>query len=474
MKTMQLKVSMVGLFACAACLIFQSGCVRPTLVGGGNNGPNPLDGFDGGGNGSGGGGNTSDDDPVDSNGVDDDDAPNFNPLNPFGLEVQFTDVRVDLFGDLVAGDDLIVVGTGLGSGVQYLIPSDPNPVAMDIPGDEDYVISGFAVTGKHVILRNVDGEVFVFNTETTTMIAVNPEEFSVAGGPAGVLPDFRAEGDLVAAVMDREKTTDGFLYKVMSIAGLTPQFVPMNNNPPGTSDPLTAFETQVAIDGLFGLLAAQVDDTIYFYNIAFNNLPPAAFDYSTFGGVSNQKPMWLDNTRLMYLAREQSPEGERIIHIARMNVGTTSPTPVSPATFDDFELNTGQFGYFAAQSNSDRILNRQARSVFGRIIGQTPAVDSDAVNNPAVGDDRDDGVLGFGQTIALSPNGEYRFIAGDGAEDVGDLLQISKDVSWEVFNDPRATDETDTLLRARDVTSSDNVCAFINGDDRVVGFVLLD
>ncbi len=474
MKTLWYRLSTVCWLACGLALCANSGCVRPTLVNGGNNGLNPLDGFDPPGDGTVNDGDNTGDDPVDTNGSEDEDSPPANQFNPFGLEVEFTGVQVDLFGDLIAGDDLIVVGTGQGSGVQYFVPSDPNPVAMNISETEQFVISGFAVTGKWIILRNVEGEVFVFNAETATLTPLDPQEFAVAGGAATGLPDFRADGDFVAAVMDREQTTDGFLYKLMSLVNPTPQFIPLTQNPPGTSDPFTPFDTQVAIDGFQGLLAAQVDDNIYFYNFSFPDLEPAAFDFSTFGGVSIQKPIWLDNLSLMYLARDTSPEGERMVYFARMNVGSTSPAPVSPAAFNDFFLNNGQFGYFAAQSDSDRLLNQQTRSVFGLVLGATPTVTSDAVTNTSIGEIRDDGVFGFGQTLAISPNGEYRFIAGAGAEDDADLLQVSKDVFWEVFNDPRATDEDDALLKARDVTASDDACAFITDADRNVGFILLD
>jgi hypothetical protein len=476
MKMFTIRGVTVCLLAGASCVVLGAGCIRPTLIGGANTGPNPLDGFNGTGNsnGTGNGSDNSSDDPVNSNGSDDDDSNPINPLNPFGLEVQFTDARVDSLGWIQAGDDLIVVGTGVGSRVQYLIPSDPNPVATDISDVEVFAVSGFAVLGKWIILRNLDGEVFVFNVETTTLTAINPDEFAVAGGIAKDAWDFRADGDYVAAIMDRERTTDDFLIKLLKLDGPSPEIITIMQNPPGTSDPLEPFEAQLALDGDQLFLAAQVNDHIYFYNNFLVNLAPTPFDFTAFGGVSNQKPMWLENVSLMYLAREQSPEGHRLIYVARLSLGVTSPAPVNPATFDEFEMNNGQFGYFAVQSDSDQLLNRQARSVFGRVFGSGPSVDSDAINNMLVGDDRDDGVFGFGQTLSLSPNGEYRFLAGGGADDAADLLQISKDVTWEVFNDPRATDESGPYLRATDVSTSDSVCGFVTGADRMVGYILLD
>ncbi|GJM26820.1 MAG: hypothetical protein DHS20C16_32350 [Phycisphaerae bacterium] len=470
MKMLTVRHKTFCLLACASCVLLATGCVRPTLVNGGNNGPNPLDGFDGPGNGS----DNSGDDPIDSNGSEDDDPGPVNQLNPFGLEVLFTDVQVDPSGWIQTGDDLIVVGTGVGSGVQYLIPSDPNPVATDISEIELFAVSGFAVTGKWIILRNLEGEVFVFDVDTASLTAINPDEFAVTGGIATDSPNFRADGDYVAAIMNRERTTDDFLIKLLKLEGSGPEIINIMENPPGTSDPFETFEAQVALDANRVYLAAQVNDHIYFYSNFFSELAPLSLDFTTFGGVSNQKPMWLDDANLMYLSREQSPEGNRIVYVARLNLGVTSPLPVNPASFDDFILNNGQFGYFAVQNDSDRLVNRQARSVFGRIIANELSVNSDAVTNLSVGDDRDDGTFGFGQSLSMSPNGEYRFLAGGGAEDAADLLQISKDVTWQVFNDPRATDDSDPLLRATDVSASDSVCAFVTGADRNIGYILLD
>ena len=474
MKMSEMRGMTFLMMACASCVFIGTGCVRPTLIGGSNTGPNPLDGFNGPDTGSDNGTDNSNSDPISSNGAEDDDSNPFNQLNPFGLDVLFTDVRVDPSGWTQAGDDLIVVGTGVGSGVQYLIPSNPNPVATDISDVELFAVSGFTVTGRWIILRNLEGEVFVFNVETTTLTAINPDEFAVDGGIATDAPDFRADGDYVAAVMNRERTTDDLLIKLLKLDGSGPEIINTLQNPPGTSDPLNTVEAQIALDENRQFLAAQVNDHIHFYTNFFSNLAPVSLDFTAFGGVSNQKPMWLEDANLMYLGREQSTEGNRVIYMARLNLGVTSPAPVSPASFDDFEMNGGQFGYFGVQSDSDRLLNRQARSVFGRIIGNGPSVDSDAINNMPVGDDRDDGALGFGQTLALSPNGEYRFLAGAGAEDPADLLQISKNVTWDVFNDPRATDESDPYLRATDVSASDSVCAFVTGTDRIVGYIMLD
>ncbi|HNO77573.1 MAG TPA: hypothetical protein PKN33_05880 [Phycisphaerae bacterium] len=474
MNALALRVGLFRLLACGVCVLWGAGCVRPTLINGGNTGQNPLDGFDGTGGGSNGGAGNSDDDPVNSNGTDDDDSGPTNQLNPFALDVLFTDLHVDPAGWIQAGDDLVAVGTGIGSGVQYFIPSESSPIAKNISNIESFALSGFAVTGKWIVVRNLEGEVFVFNAETETLTAINPEEFAVSTGLASDRPDFRADGDLVAAVMNRDLTTDDSLYKVLSLNGPTPQIVALTQNPPDATDQLNALDSQVAVDGANFQVAAQVNDTIYVYNLALNNAAPIAFDFSEFGGVSNEKPMWLDGIGLMYLGKELSETGDRIIFVARLGIGITSPVPVSPSTLDDFALINGQFGYFAKQSDSDRLLNRQTRSVFGRFIGQMPTVDSDAINNATIGDIRDEGVYGFGQNLAISPNGEYRFLAGGGSEDSADLLQISKDVTWDVFNDPRAADEDDPLLHATDVTTSDNVCAFITGTDRIVGYILLD
>lgn len=473
MKMLMVKVTTVCLLTSALCLFIGTGCVRPTLINGGNGGLNPLDGFDGPDNGSNDGADNSNDDPVNSNGADDDSDPT-NQLNPFALEVLFTDVIVDPSGWIRTGDDLVVVGTGVGSGVQYFFPSEPVPTARNISDVEVFAVSGFAVTGQWIVVRNLEGEVFVFNAETETLTALNPDEFAVNGGIALDRPDFRADGDFVGAVMNRDRTADDFLFKVLRLDGPTPEIITMLVNPPGTSDPLTPFETQVAIDGNQHWLIAQVDDNLYRYNIFINSVEPQPYDFSAFGGVSNEKPMWVDGFNLMYLAREQSPENERLIYFAQLNLGVTSPAPVSPAAFGDFVLNNGQFAYFGVQSDSDRLLNRQARSVFGFLFGQAPSVNSDALNNNAVGADRDDGVFGFGQHLAISPSGEYRFLSGGAAPDAADLLQISKDVTWEVFNDPRAIDESDPHLRATNVSASDSVCAFVTGAERIVGYILLD
>jgi len=453
-------------FGLALYLGSSVGCVPPVPINAGGSGQVPLGGFNGG------GGNFNPAEPVDESTNGEPDAPI--QQNPFALQVSITNVNVASDGWLRTSDDLIVIGTGVGSGVQYMIPSENDGLARDIGDEETFAISGFAVTGRCIILRNVDGDVFVFNADTDSLIPINPDAFSVAGGAPTDQADFVADAGFVAAVMDLDRTTDDAMFKVITLANDLPNIIALPNNPPPlvSAEALTNSEVQLAIDGAVAQLAVQVDDTIYLYNIAFPQFEPVAFDFSAFNGVSNEKPMWLDSALLMYLAADQSPEGDRLIHVANLSTSITSPVPVGPVGLEDFVLVNGQFGHFAVQSNSDRLANGQVRSVFGRVIFSGPIVDSDAVNNALVTDDRDEGVLGFGQTLAITPDGEFRFLAGADPADQADLLQISKGVGWDLFTDPRSADGA--FLQAANVHASDTVCAFQTGDERTVGFILLN
>lgn len=377
-----------------------------------------------------------------------------------GLKVVFTDVMVESTGAIRAGDDLVVVGTGLGNGIQYMIPSAGDTTARTFSVTESPITTGFVTAGKNIVMRDIDGTVKLFNTGTEALTTLPPEAFSVIGG-AGSLNklDFFADGNLVGAVMDTGKTTDGAMFKVLDFSADSPTVLILQNPPPG--GPREDIRGQVAVDAEAMQMVAQVGDQFVLYDLTDPGAAPQVFDMADQGGIANGFQIYLDDGYVMYQEFEFTPNNRIVTSVADLRTGTSMELDDNPSAQEDFVLVNGLFGYFVFNTDDDNITNGQTRTVWGRIndAGGTETTFVSGTDD-LIGEDRSDGLLGYGTSMTITPDGRFRFIAGGGTIGTAEYIQVSTGEGFTTF--PDAPDGFDPFgrLPGSEVHTSNSVCAF--------------
>lgn len=389
------------------------------------------------------------------------------------LTVVFTEVVVDSVGAIRAGDDLVVVGTDMGSGIEYMIPSAGDTTARTISNSEAFIPKGFVTAGKNIVMRDFDGTVKVFDTASETLTTMPVEEFSVLGGN-GTLSrlDFFADGNLVGAAMDTGKTTDGAMFKILDLSTVPPTVLSFQNPPEG--GPREDIRGQVSVDAGAMQMVGQVGDQFVLYDISDPSVPPQVIDVADQGGIANGFQIYLDDGHVMHQEFEFSPNNRIVTSVTNLATGISTELDNNPSAQEEFVLAGGLFGYFVFNTDEDIITNGQTRSVWGQIIaGGTPESTFVSGTDDLIGEDRTDGLLGYGTSMTITPDGRFRFIAGGGTIGTAEYIQVSTGGAFTTFPDAPGGDDPFGRLPGSEVHASNSVCAF-RTPGGVVAYIVLE
>lgn len=446
------RESIVGTLAATLAVLLLAGgpaCAPPSVPGGGGGGNNNDNSSNSNDNGSNNGGNNN----SNSNG------------GPTGdiqaLRVVPTNAQVDSGGEARAGDDIIAIGTGQGSGVQYLIPSRGDVDPIDMTAFESFVPAGFGVAGNWVIMRNFDGEVFLFDGNTEQLTSVPEADLALFSGaaPPG-FPEFWADGDYIVTVADGNRVADGLRIKMIDV-GADPPTITSFVDPP--VEPVQFRENEkwhMAIDTANRQFVALVTDFVVIYDMDDPTAQPAVIDTSAVGGVSNRDQTHLDDGFLIYHAHELSGNNRELTYMLDLEMSITTLIDENPSRPRPMDLESGIFGYFAHVSDADVSTNDTARSVFGTVASGAPEMTQLNDARTALGADPEDGIVGYGCTIAITPDGRYRFVAGCGNVGVAEYLFISTGGPLEVLADQLDLDFLGLGTPASCVDASNTLAVF--------------
>lgn len=438
------------LLALTALLI--GGC--PAAGGGGGGG-----GGDGGGGNIGGGG----DDGNDNGGGGDGGGDNMD-----GLRATRTNALLEPTGDLKAGTDIIVVGTGVQSGVQYLIPSRGDMDALSLSNFDTFVTAGFGVAGNRVMVRTLDGNVGLFDGATETLTMFDETELALFSGAAAPgVPEFWGDGNSFITIADPNRVADARSIKMIEFVNGAPVITSFLEP---TVEPVFGREGerwQVAVDATARQFVVQVTDFLLLYNMDDPAGEPGVFELSGTGGVTNTQSMHLDDGNLIYQTNERSGNGRDMTRIANFGAGNTILLSENPSQSRPMDLESGIFGYFAFVTDADNNTNATARSIFGTIGANGPEITTFHAERTAIGDDPDDGIIGFGCSLAITPDGRFRFIAGCGTVAVAEYLQVSDGGEFTVFPDQFDLDFAGLGMPASRVDASNTLAVFQTADDSV-------
>ncbi len=413
-------------------------------TGGGNGGNN-------GGGGTGGGGGTD----------------SINPLA--GLSVVLTGLNAE--GDIRVDEDLIVIGTGQNSGIEYIFPSEGN-TPMNVTNFGTLETTGFNVANGWIAARAFSGDVTFHDTSDGTTINVDEADLALPSG-AAISTDFWADGNFMVAVANVNRVDDGHKIKFIDCSGATPQIVSFTQDIP---DQQGTTQEKVLLDidaDRMEVVALQLD-VFYRYDMTDPNAAPEVFDFSADGGVTNATEFHYDNGKVIYHARETTNDFRRLTYIADLDAGTTTMLSENPSGIWDVHLTNGVFGYFVNETDDDVISNNISRSVWGTVNGSIVFTDTHETD-VLISEERTDGLIGYGQTLAATPDGEYRFLAGGGSQGNANYLQVSRNGSAFVVvpSLPEFANIDPDGLEASEVVANNSICAFRTLTNNQVAFIVL-
>lgn len=387
---------------------------------------------------------------------------------PDGVTTPFTVVKtgIDVRHDkaIRAGDDLVAFGTGATTGVSYIIPSTNPTTETAVPDASEYNSGAFAVGGKNVFLvgsntGSLAFQVSVFDSETGTIV----HTFPTSDVRLGTIPaseedvgNIQADGDFCVVICDQNTVTDGKIIKVIDASSNPPTLIAFGVNPASSHFGVD----QADVDAATRRVVAVADDTFFIYNMDGPNLGP--IQIAAPNGVGDVQ-MEIAGDFILAIDNQAPGEAFLVDIVGQTIVPLTNPE----ATWDVSLCNDG-FAFFADATLDDRAGGGQRVAV-----GTMPGPDSTkaAMNQYIDGSTVNNGLVGYGGSLSMTPGGEYVFLSD------GYLQYSGGDAAFVVIPDPDASDVYGTP--AWDVHCSANTVAFKTASDRSadtntkVGYIVL-
>ncbi|MCA9243252.1 MAG: hypothetical protein KDA32_04795 [Phycisphaerales bacterium] len=386
-----------------------------------------------------------------------------------GLDFVLTKIRTHVQGHMAVGDDLIafaaVTDSGGPDGVAFIIPSEGDTTAREIPGGADFAENSFAVSknGKIWLINNFVVTIYDTVKDTSTVLDTNdirPVNIPVDPEAAG---HTQSSGNYFVTRNDAGIVTDGAIVKVIDVSSDTPDIISFPKNPGGVT---SGFQVpMVGIDATTMQVVAVANDIFYVYDMTDPNADPAEFDVSALGGIDTDTQFKFDGMHILYHDDSTKPVA------MLLDISTAGNKPVeldnNPAS-GAIELVDGRFAFFTQES-----LGSDYQSAIGT-ASAAPSSTIAADDNPIDGSTTNNGYFGWGQTLAIELNAAVWWMAGDDNVGSGSYLQRSTGGAFSTIADPEGAD--DYGLPASDVNVSENTLSFKYGVDTetYVGYAILN
>jgi hypothetical protein len=270
--------------------------------------------------------------------------------------------------------------------------------------------------------------------------------------------NIQADGDYCITISEESDVDDGVIVKVIDVSDGSPTVIPLTTNPSTAAE----LVEQVAVDGETATAVAVADDSFHIYDI---NAPTAAPTVVAVANGIGDTQIAVDGGYILF-HDDQSPS-----EIGLVNIATRAVTGLThAAAAKELALAGGSFGYFVDRDAGDSVGNFQ-RSAFGTVPGPgaTLAADDAFID----GGTTNNGLLGWGESIAVTPDGARWFIGGKTSVGSGEYLQTGTGGAFEVVEDPSGLDAYG--CKGTDVSVSSNTVAFKIGlnTDTTLGYIVL-
>lgn len=345
--------------------------------------------------------------------------------------------------NIAVSDDIIVYGTGFLNGVEYIKPGDTS--SSKIPNGNQFSSKYFAVAGTKIILAKPNSfTLAVFDTATNKMAEIPESTLRIRsiGGSMFMGGSIQSSGNYAAVLTDPNATADKSGFKAIDVSGAEPRVIAF---------PTKQVFRQVAVDEKTGMVAAAggLDYSINLFDIKNPNSPPKVVNVKKYNGVGMAQ-MRFDDGKVLFQTAE-SYKRAMLLDVASGNI-----TELSRAQHD-MALKGGTYVYFAARDSKD------SSSITGRAaVGKVGAQPKFTVGATPIGGSKNNGLVGFGASVAITPDGKQIFIAGMETAGRTERLQIYRRGKFALQRD---ASYRPGFMQASDVVASSRIVAFKTGKD---------
>lgn len=359
-----------------------------------------------------------------------------------------TNIDVHYKSRVDTSDDIIVFGTGFNNGVSYIKPGDTTATA--IPNSDNYSSKFFVAIGTKILLGTPDYTMAVFDTATGKMTEI-PEDTLQLRNINGTMFEggsIQKSGNYAAIITD---TTggDNSAIKVLDVAGDEPKIIRFEGS--GQTEDAEMIYRHVAVDAKTGMVAGAGSNNyeIRIYDINDPDKAPKVFDLKSYKGVAKYQ-MRFDDGKILFQSGETKEKA------VLLDVASGKFTDMSQAVYS-MAMAGGKFVYFANRGSND-YHGISSRAVVGK-VGTEPTL---SAGKKPIATSANNGMVGFGSSAAITPDGKHIFIAG--LEDVGQTERFQTYRGAKFVAQGDAT-EKPAFLKASDVVASSKIIAFKIGWD---------
>lgn len=354
-----------------------------------------------------------------------------------------TNIDVHYQSRIDASDQIIAFGTGFLNGVSYIKPGETN--ATPVPNSNNYSSKFFVAIGTKIVLAKPDFTMAVFDTATKTMTEIPESNLKLRsiGGDMFTGGSIQRSGNYAAVITDLN-SGDNSVIKVIDVSGAEPRIIRFEGSgvAPNRSKALVR---QVAVDAKTAMVAVVSgrEYEMKIYDINNPNKAPKIIDLTKYRGVGKNQ-MAFDNGKILFLTGES--KSKAVI----LDVATGNFTEMTLA-YHNVALAGGKFVYFANRGTNDYKGN-SSRAVVGN-VGTKPRLSN---TKSPIGGSPNNGIVGFGATAAITPNGKNIFIAG--WRDIGQTERFQSYRGGRFVTQRDATARP-AILQGSDIVASSKIVA---------------
>ena len=366
------------------------------------------------------------------------------------------DVNATTTSGPVVGDGVLAFNANANTVLAWLRAGETQARVVPEPAGLTHDTQDFMFVGKKLVVKDRNsGSIYVFDTDSEAVEAI--PSASVNLGTSGT---WNADGNLVATLNATVTTQDGpnRVVKMTDISDI-------NNYATTPFDDPTEGVNTISVDATGGRIAVRGNqNTFFIYDVNNPGNPPVTWNISPLqGGAGVTGDIKIRGDFLIFF------DDDQVFTLLNVVTGTFTKPARNPARANrglDIEPFNGanSYAYFAMQTDDDgnsiAIVNRL-------LLGWTDDVDNpiDPVGEFVNGGDADDGRVGFGASVSISPNGRYAFVAGAAPVEVGEEERLYLSIDGANFMPVEDTDDPLNILRASAVDCSNNLVAFLIPQD---------
>lgn len=358
-----------------------------------------------------------------------------------------TGIAVNYRARIAVGDSIIAYGTGPVKGVDYIKAGDAK--GQGIPGGENFSNNSFAtLSGDRIVLTKTDDfSLHLFDAKTGKISEISGVKLKAIGGSMRYGGAIQADGDFLIALTE---SAQGDQITIIDFSGNAPVVTNYKNWKQNN------YLKQMAIDAESGWAAVQGSEEMAAFMFKSGDGKPLVHGFKDKGGAETDQ-MKIDGEILYYFGAKSTKSNLFQMNLRTGEIKQVGEFPAAPSV----GANDGTVAYFLDRDAKDKNGTEARLAVMKK--GGTPVVAA-PTDRFIDGSTKNNGIIGFGNMIAVTPDGKYVFIAGNESVGRTEILQYYDGAGVKLVNDGISA-TSPKALPGSDIVANSSLVAFKIGTD---------